>query len=98
MVGNLTRNVTEVHIKEIFAHYGPIKSVDLAIDRQVNLPKGFAHIEFEARDDAEKAMDYMNGAQIDGNVVRWVWRGTRGGSERAHGGEGGERAHTTGGV
>ncbi len=40
------------------------------MDRQVNLPKGFAHVEFERHEDAVKAIDYMNGAQIDGNVIR----------------------------
>eukprot|EP00959_Pyramimonas_sp_CCMP1952_P172080 3595543-Pyramimonas_sp.AAC.2 len=34
--------------------YGTIKTCELAIDRQVNLPKGFAYIEFETRKDAEK--------------------------------------------
>lgn len=70
VVGNLTRNVTEDHIKEIFGHYGELKSVDLAIDKAVNLPKGFAHVEYVKHDDAEKAINFMNGAQIDGNVVR----------------------------
>jgi hypothetical protein len=49
------------------------RSSDLAIDRQVNLPKGFANVEFERHEDAAKAMDYMNGAQIDGNVVRCAY-------------------------
>ncbi len=70
MVGNLTRNVTEEHVKEIFGLYGTLKSVELAMDKTVNLPKGFANSEFEQREDAEKAIEYMNGAQIDGNVVR----------------------------
>ncbi|PNH08985.1 Arginine/serine-rich protein 45 [Tetrabaena socialis] len=70
VVGNLTRNVTEDHIREIFGCYGTLKSIDLAIDRAVNLPRGFAHIEFEAREDAEKALDFMNNGQIDGNIVK----------------------------
>ena len=70
VVGNLTRNVTEDHIREIFGTYGAVSSVELAMDRAVNLPRGFAHVEFEQRDDAEKALEYMNGGQLDGNVVR----------------------------
>ena len=72
VVGNLTRNVSEEHIKEIFGHYGALKSVDLAMDKTVNLPKGFAHVEFEKHEEAEKAIEFMNGAQIDGNAVRQV--------------------------
>jgi hypothetical protein len=72
VVGNLTRNVTEDHIKEIFSCYGSLKSVELAMDKAVNLPRGFAHVEFENHEDAERALDYMNNGQIDGNVVRWA--------------------------
>ncbi|CAN1263369.1 Serine/arginine-rich splicing factor SR45 [Linum perenne] len=69
-VDSLSRNVHEGHLKEIFSNYGEVVHVDLAMDRAVNLPKGFGYIEFKARADAEKALLYMDGAQIDGNVVR----------------------------
>jgi RNA recognition motif-containing protein len=68
-VGCLTRNVTEAHVREIFETYGPLVSVELAIDKAVNIPLGFAYVEYERVEDAEKAKKYMNGGQIDGNVV-----------------------------
>uniref|UniRef100_A0A452XK59 RRM domain-containing protein n=1 Tax=Aegilops tauschii subsp. strangulata TaxID=200361 RepID=A0A452XK59_AEGTS len=37
---------------------------------QVNLPRGYGYVEFKMRADAEKALLYMDGAQIDGNVVK----------------------------
>lgn len=40
------------------------------MDRTVNLPKGYGYVEFKSRADAEKALLYMDGGQIDGNVVR----------------------------
>lgn len=70
VVGNLTRNVTEDHLREIFGTYGKLVSVDLAIDKAVNLPRGFAHVEFAALEDAQKAIDHMHEGQIDGNVVK----------------------------
>nr|CAD1829286.1 unnamed protein product [Ananas comosus var. bracteatus] len=36
----------------------------------VNLPRGYGYVEFKKRADAEKALLYMDGGQIDGNVVR----------------------------
>lgn len=72
VVGNLTRNVSEEHLKEIFGTFGILVSVELAMDKAVNLPRGFAHVEFERREDAQKAIDYMHEGQIDGNVVRWA--------------------------
>ncbi len=38
-VGHLTRNITEEHVHEIFGTFGKLKSVELAIDRVVNLPR-----------------------------------------------------------
>lgn len=74
-VGHLTRNVTEAHVREIFTTYGQIKVVDLVMDGRVNLPRGFAYVEFESRAEAEKAREHMDGGQIDGNVITWVhWR------------------------
>ena len=73
-MGNLTRNVTEEHLNEIFSTYGKLKNVELAIDKQVNLPRGFAHVEYDAHGDAQKAIDFMHEGQVDGNVIRWVLR------------------------
>ncbi|KAF3438533.1 hypothetical protein FNV43_RR21295 [Rhamnella rubrinervis] len=66
----LTRNVHEGHLKEIFSNFGEVVHVELAMDRTVNLPRGYGYVEFKTRADAEKAQLYMDGAQIDGNVVR----------------------------
>lgn len=74
VVGGLTRNTTEGHLKEIFGHYGVLRSVHIAMDQHAGLPKGFAHLEFDFRDDAERALDFMHGGQIDGNVVRCATR------------------------
>jgi RNA-binding protein with serine-rich domain 1 len=68
-IGCLTRHVNEAHLKEIFSIYGEVVHVELAMDRTVNLPKGFGYVEFRTRAEAEKAQEYMDGGQIDGNIV-----------------------------
>lgn len=37
----------------------------------VNLPRGFAYVEFKEREEAEKARAHMDGGQLDGNVLRY---------------------------
>ncbi|KAK6133081.1 hypothetical protein DH2020_033120 [Rehmannia glutinosa] len=69
-VDQLSRNVNENHLKEIFGNFCEVLNVRLAIDHVVNLPKGFAYVEFKGRADAEKAQLYMDGAQVDGKVIR----------------------------
>ena len=66
----LTRNVTEAHVREIFEVYGPLKAASLVIDDKVGLPKGGAHLEFEQHEHAARAVDYMDGAQVDGSIIR----------------------------
>ncbi len=68
-VGRLTRNVTEAHVREIFSTYGELASVHLAIDERVQLPKGYAVVEFASTEEGEAAKDYMDGGQIDGNTI-----------------------------
>lgn len=69
-VGHLTRNVQQEHIHEIFSTYGTVKHVELAMDKAVNLPRGFAYVEFSKRSEAEEAQRLMDGGQLDGNQLR----------------------------
>lgn len=69
-MNRLTKNVNRNHILEIFKTYGPIKSVDLPIDRHhPQLTKGSAFIVYENSEDADKALRYMDGGQIDGQEI-----------------------------
>jgi RNA-binding protein with serine-rich domain 1 len=64
-IGQMTRNVNKDHIQEIFSVYGTLKGVDVPTDRaHPNYIKGFAYIEYENPDDAEKAIKYMNGGRL----------------------------------
>lgn len=71
-VGRLTRSVTKEHIQEIFSAYGPIKHVEMPVDvihAHSIFNRGFAYIEFEKAEDAERSCKYMDGGQIDGQEV-----------------------------
>ena len=68
-VSNLTRNVTADHLREIFGMFGTVKNVELAIDGEVQLPKGYAFVELEEREHCEAAIEHMDGGQVDGQKV-----------------------------
>jgi len=68
-VDKLTRNVSKDHLLEIFGKYGKIKSAEVLWDKRANLPRGAAFVDFLERGDAEKAVEYLDGSQIDGNVI-----------------------------
>ncbi len=70
VVSNLTRNVTDEHLREIFGEYGVLVSAQVQIDKEHKLPMGYAYVEFEAQAAADKAIQYMHGGQVDGNVIK----------------------------
>lgn len=53
------------HITEIFSVYGAIKNVEMATDRfHPEFSRGFAYVEYENADDAEKAIKHMDGGMF----------------------------------
>ena len=54
-VSNLTRNVTADHLREIFSNFGTVKTVELAIDNDVQLPKGYAFVEYTEKEHVDAA-------------------------------------------
>ena len=70
VVYNITPNVTEKHLKEIFSNYGEIKGVYIPKKERSHLNKNYAFIEFIKKEEAEEAQLYMDEGQIDGKVVK----------------------------
>ena len=70
VVHNITPNVTEDHLKEIFSHFGEVKECFIPINKQTQLKKNYAFIEFTKLENAEKAQLYMDEGQIDGKIVQ----------------------------
>ena len=66
LVRNLTRNVTDAHLKEIFGTCGAVKTAEVAIDPTVGLSKGHARVELSTRALAVAAVEQFDGAQVDG--------------------------------
>jgi len=55
--------------------------VRLAIDRETDRPKGFAHIEFTTRQAAERAVKELNGMEVLGREMRGMLQGVAAGTE-----------------
>jgi RNA recognition motif-containing protein len=59
-VGNLNYTSTEDDLAELFAQYGTVLGVNIVTDRDTNRSKGFAFVEMEDADAADKAIAEMN--------------------------------------
>ena len=69
-VRNLSQNVTESHLREIFAHCGIVGRVTLAIDAATGMSKGHAQVEYASRALASEAIEVFHGGVVDGLTIR----------------------------
>jgi RNA recognition motif-containing protein len=65
-VGNLSFNTTENDLQDAFAAHGTVTEANLMMDRATGRPRGFAFVTMSSPEEAQKAIDAMNGATIDG--------------------------------
>jgi RNA recognition motif-containing protein len=99
-VGNLSYNVTEGELQEAFAAHGTVVEVNLMTDRMSGRSRGFAFVTMSTPEETQKAIQAMNGAQLDNraltvNVARP--KEERGGSGGGGGGPRGPRRDFGGG-
>ena len=99
-VGNLVFDVSEEDLKEAFEQFGEITEVRLIMDKFSGKSKGFGFIEMPSKEEAEKAIEEMNGKEFQGramNVNEAKPKTDRGGRGGRGGGGGGGRGGFGGG-
>src|SRR5205809_689190 len=97
-VGNLSFNTTENDLQDAFAAHGTVVEANLVTDRTTGRPRGFAFVTMSSPEEAQKAIDAMNGKELGGralsvNIARpreeRPGGGGGGGGRRGYGGGGG---------
>lgn len=69
-IGNLSYQSTEDTLREAFSQFGEIRNVALPKDRETGRPRGFGFIEFSSSEDAQAAVQQMNGKEFEGRPLR----------------------------
>src|SRR5512137_1784890 len=74
-VGNLSFKTTENDLQDAFAAHGTVTETNLMVDRMTGRPRGFGFVTMSTPEEAQKAIEAMNGAQVGGraltvNIVR----------------------------
>ncbi len=96
-VGNLSYNVTESELRDTFAQHGQVSSAQLVIDRMTGQARGFGFVEMATAADAQKAIDELNGVQLDGRALTVNEARERTGGGGGGGGGGGRSGGRSGG-
>ena len=65
-VGNLSFNTTENDLQDAFAAHGTVTEANLMMDRATGRPRGFAFVTMSSPEEAQKAINALNGANLDG--------------------------------
>jgi RNA recognition motif-containing protein len=68
-VGSLPFSLKESELKEYFEEYGEVASVKIISDKFSGRSKGFGFIEMPDEEKAKKAIEELNGAEIDGRAI-----------------------------
>ena len=63
-VGNLSFNTTENDLQDAFAVHGTVTEVNLMMDRMSGRSRGFAFVTMGSPEEAQKAIQAMNGATL----------------------------------
>src|SRR5207344_2718305 len=87
-VGNLSYNVTEPELREVFAEGGRnVVEVKIVMDRDTGRPRGFAFVEMGSASDASGAIETLTGREVQGRAINVSEARER--TPRAGGGGGG---------
>jgi RNA recognition motif-containing protein len=91
-VGNLTYNVNESDLEALFSQFGSVQSAQIIVDRDTNRSKGFGFVEMGTDQEAQAAIQGLNGRDHDGRnltVNEAKPREPRSGGGGGYGGGGG---------
>ena len=68
-VGGLPYSVTEGRLEEIFAEHGTVQSARVISDKFTGQSRGFGFVEMASGEEAQKAIEALNGTQLDGRTL-----------------------------
>jgi cold-inducible RNA-binding protein len=68
-VGNLSFNTTENALHDAFAAHGNVVEANLMTDRTTGRPRGFGFVTMSTPEEAQKAIDALNGSSLDGRAL-----------------------------
>src|SRR5512136_2556701 len=95
-VGNLSFSITENDLQDAVAAHGTVLEANLMMDRATGSPCGFGFVTMSTPEEAQKAIDALNGKELGGraltvNIARPREERPAGCCNRGYGGRGGGR-------
>lgn len=68
-VGNLSYDVTNASLEEMFSSFGTVTSAQIIMDRDSGRSKGFGFVEMDNNQEAQNAIEALNEKQVGGRAL-----------------------------
>ena len=69
-VGNLSFDMSEVELRDLFSEHGQVNEVALMMDRETNRPRGFAFVTMATIEEARRAVGELSGKEFMGRPLQ----------------------------
>lgn len=69
-VGNLSYSTTEDGLRSAFQEFGDVNDVAVIKDRETGRPRGFGFVTMDNDDEANSAIQAMDGHELDGRNLK----------------------------
>jgi len=93
-IGNLSFDTSDDELRELFAGFGEVDSVNIIMDKYSGRSRGFGFVEMQEKADGDRAIQELDGNEFMGRAIRVNEarpREDRGGRGGGGGGGGGRR-------
>jgi RNA recognition motif-containing protein len=68
-VGNLSYALTDGDLQNLFEPHGTVRSAQVILDRDSGRSKGFGFVEMDSAEQAQAAIDALNGQEVNGREL-----------------------------
>ncbi|OGD88324.1 RNA-binding protein [Candidatus Curtissbacteria bacterium RIFCSPLOWO2_02_FULL_40_11] len=68
-VGNIPYTINSDGLRDIFVKIGEVVDANVVTDRETGRSRGFGFVEMKTSEDAKKAIDTLNGSEVDGRKI-----------------------------
>jgi RNA recognition motif-containing protein len=68
-VGNLPWSTTSATLETLFSAHGTVTSAEVISDRETGRSRGFGFVEMDADDACQRAIQALNGVEVDGRAI-----------------------------
>lgn len=68
-IGNISRDLSEDELRDAFAEFGQVSSVNIIKDKFTGEYRGFAFVEMPVKEEAEAAISGLNGRELKGRAL-----------------------------